>query len=76
MPSNGRLKKMVRYRMAETGEKYTTALRAVEDDPAERERLGGILDSLALRRRYPFTNRDGLDGRHVLSSFEAQRRRH
>jgi hypothetical protein len=62
--------------MTETGEKYTTALRAVQGDLAERRRLRGILRKLETRRRYPFTNRDGLDRRHVLSAWETQRRAH
>lgn len=33
------MSRAVRLRMAGTGEKYTTALRAVEADPAELERL-------------------------------------
>lgn len=75
--SKGRsMSRLVRYRMAETGEKYTTALRAIQSDPAEKARLVSVLKKLGNRRRYPFTARDGLDRRHVLSAFETQRRAH
>lgn len=70
------MSRKVRYRMAETGEQYTTALRVIRADPQESERLREILQSLRNRRRYPFTDRDGLDRRHVLSAFETQRRTH
>lgn len=33
------VKKAVRLRMTQTGEKYTTALRALENDPEELERM-------------------------------------
>jgi hypothetical protein len=70
------MSRLVRYRMAETGEKYTTALLAIRSDPQESRRLKEIQRVLGNRRRYPFTDRDGLGGRHVLSAFETQRRRH
>lgn len=69
-------KRVVRYRMSETGEKYTTALRAIDADPSEFHRIRAILRKLDNRKRYPSTDRDGLDQRHILSSFETQRRRH
>lgn len=49
--TNGNLKKAVRLRMAQTGEKYTTALRALQEDPAERSRLNGLLMAERLARR-------------------------
>lgn len=70
------MSRLVRYRMTETGEKYTTALRAIQADPEEKTRLRMILRTLANRQRYPFTDRDGLSRRHVLSAFETQRRTH
>lgn len=70
------MSRLVRYRMAETGEKYTTALRAIQTDPEEKARLRGILRILRNRKCYPFTDRDGLGKRHVLSAFETQRRTH
>jgi hypothetical protein len=70
------MKKAVRLRMARTGEKYTRALRALQADPGEFERLAAELRRLATRRRYPFTGQDGLDRHHVLSAFETQRRAH
>lgn len=74
---NGKsLKRLVRLRMAETGEKYTTALRAIEADPAEFARLKAADVSMSQRRRYPSTNRDGLDRRHLLSAWETSRRAH
>ncbi len=33
------MSRITRYRMAETGEKYTTALAAIKADPAEKARL-------------------------------------
>jgi hypothetical protein len=70
------LSRMARYRMAETGEKYAQALRAIKDDPAERARLKEADRQMRERARYPFTSRDGLDSRHVLSAFETARGRH
>lgn len=70
------MSRMVRYRMAETGEKYTTALRAIKSDAAEKARLAEIQKRLRKRRQYPFTDEDGLNRRHLLSAFETQRRRH
>jgi hypothetical protein len=70
------MSRITRYRMAETGEKYTTALAAINADPQEKRRLVEIQRVLANRRKYPFTDRDGLDARHVLSAFETQRPRH
>lgn len=70
------MSRMVRYRMFETGERYTAALAAVRSDPQEIKRLKAALRSEKERQRYPFTDRDGLDGRHVLSGFETQRRTH
>jgi hypothetical protein len=70
------MSRLVRYRMAETGEKYTKALRAIKADPAERARLKEADRQMRERERYPFTSRDGLDGRHVLSAFETARGRH
>lgn len=70
------MKKAVRLRMSRTGEKYTAALRALQADSGELDRLAAELRRLAARRRYPFTDRDGLDRRHVLSAFETQRRAH
>jgi hypothetical protein len=74
--SRNPLTPLVRYRMAETGEKYTTALRAVQADPAERKRLQDIRRKLYRRRHYPFSDKEGLDRRHVLSAWETQRRAH
>lgn len=68
--------RMIRLRMAETGEKYTTAMRAIEADALEQSRLREALQLSGNRARYPFTDRDGLDRRHVLSAFETQRGRH
>lgn len=62
--------------MAETGERYTTALRAIQADPAEWARLRVADRQLRERASYPFTPRDGLDRRHVLSAWETQRRKH
>ena len=73
---SGTLKRLVRIRMAETGEKYTKALRAIEADPAEFVRLKETDRQMRERARYPFTPRDGLDSRHVLSAWETQRGRH
>lgn len=70
------ISRLVRYRMAETGEKYTAALRAIRADPAEHARLRAAVRQMRDRRRYPFTPRDGLDARHVLSAWETARRRH
>lgn len=70
------LSRLVRYRMAETGEKYTKALRAIRADPAELARLKAADRQMRERMRYPFTPRDGLDARHVLSAFETDRGRH
>lgn len=66
----------VRLRMADTGEKYTQALRYLESNPDEYRRLKSILEFSDRRRRYPDTNRDGLDRRHLLSAFETSRRKH
>jgi hypothetical protein len=71
------VKKLTRLRMAETGEKYTTARRAVlalsnEEWTALRERER----QMRARQRYPVNDRDGLDRRHVLSAMETNRRRH
>ena len=70
------LSRIVRYRMAETGEKYTKALRAIRSDPAEEAQLRAADRQMRERMRYPLTPRDGLDARHMLSAFETQRRRH
>jgi len=70
------LSRLVRFRMAETGEKYMTALRAIQADPAEKQRLRAAERSMRARMRYPCTLRDGLDARRVLSAWETQRRRH
>lgn len=70
------MSRMARWRMAETGEKYTDALREIQADPQEMRRLKDALRIAGNRKRYPFTDRDGLDRRHVLSSFETQRRGH
>ena len=70
------LSRIVRYRMAETGEKYTKALRAIRSDPAEEAQLRAADRQMRERMRYPSTPRDGLDARHVLSAFETQRGRH
>ena len=70
------LSRIVRYRMAETGEPYQVALRAILADPAERARLRVADRQMRERMRYPFTPRDGLGGRHVLSAWETQRGRH
>jgi len=74
MSSN--LSRLVRHRMAETGEKYTAALRAIRADPAEKTRLRIAEQGMRARMRYPCTPRDGLDARHVLSAWETQRRKH
>lgn len=73
---NSNLRQLARWRQAETGEKYMAARRAVMDDPAERARIMAAIRDQRLRLRYPFTDRDGLDGRCVLSAFETQRRAH
>jgi hypothetical protein len=70
-------KRLVRLRMSETGEKYTTALRAIaaldaESVAALRERDR----QMRRRQQYPFTDRDGLSARHVLSAMETNRSRH
>ena len=70
------MSRIVRYRMAETGERYTQALAAIRADPAEEARLRAADRQMRERMRYPFTPRDGLDARHVLSAFETQRGRH
>lgn len=70
------LKRLTRYRMAETGEKYTTARRALLADPAEFARVREAERLAQSRARYPFTAGDGLDRRHVLSAWETTRRRH
>ena len=70
------LSRLVRHRMSETGEKYTTALRAIKADPAEHSRLRAAERQMRERIRYPSTPRDGLDARHVLSAWETQRARH
>jgi hypothetical protein len=62
--------------MAETGEKYTTALRAIQADPAELARIKSAIRQAQERRRYPFTDRDGLDRRYLLSGWETSRTRH
>lgn len=69
-------KRLIRLRMAETGEKYTAAMRALQADPAEVARLRGLVHQARQLQRYPFTDRDGLDGRHVLSAWETARRGH
>lgn len=74
--TGGNLKKATRLRMAETGEKYTQARRAILADPAEFSRLRDILDYARERHRYPSTDRDGLDRRHLLSAWETSRRAH
>ena len=71
------LKQLVRLRMAETGEKYTTALRFIEQ--ADMEYMSGLKARMAAmkqRAKYPFTDRDGLSRRHVLSAMETNRRHH
>ncbi len=70
------LKRLTRYRMAETGEKYTTARRALLADPAEFARVRKAERAMRDRSHYPFTPSDGLDRRHVLSAFETARRNH
>ena len=70
------LSRLVRYRMAETGEKYTKALRAIQADPAELSRLKAADRRMRERMRYPFTPHDGLDARHVPSAWETSRGRH
>jgi hypothetical protein len=70
------LSRLVRHRMAETGEKYTTALRAIQASPAEKKRLRLAEQAMRARMCYPCTPRDGLDARHVLSAWETQRRGH
>jgi hypothetical protein len=49
--SSNDVKKAVRLRMAQTGEKYTTALRALENDPEELERLRDVLLRERLAKR-------------------------
>jgi len=68
--------RLVRYRMAETGENYTKALWAIRSDPAEETRLRVADRQMRERARYPSTPHDGLDRRHVLSAWETQRARH
>lgn len=68
--------RIVRYRMAETGESYCAALRAIKADPDECARLIAAEREMRKRRAYPSTERDGLDARHLLSGFETTRRRH
>lgn len=70
------LSRLARHRMAETGERYMTARRAILSDPAERARLREADRQMRERARYPVAARDGLDRRHVLSAWETQRRRH
>ncbi len=70
------LKRVTRLRMAETGEKYTRARRAVLEDHAEFTRLREMIRFTDNRRRYPSTDREGLDRRHLLSAFETTRARH
>jgi hypothetical protein len=62
--------------MSETGEKYTTALRAIQADPSERARLRAADRQMRERALYPSTPRDGLDARYVLSAWETSRNRH
>ena len=70
------LSRLVRYRMAETGERYTKALQAIRADPAELARLKAADRQMRERMRYPSTPHDGLDRRHVLSAWETQRGMH
>lgn len=70
------LKRLVRLRMSQTGERYTAALRAIQADPAEFARLRAADRQMQDRARYPSTPQDGLDRRHVLSAFETARPRH
>ena len=70
------LSRLVRYRMSEIGEKYTKALRAIQADPAEFARLQEAERQMRERALYPFTSRDGLDSRHVLSAWETGRGKH
>jgi len=70
-------KQLIRLRMAGTGEKYTTARRAVlalnsEDWAALLSRYRQMKN----RQKYPSTDRDGLDRRHLLSAVETNRRKH
>ena len=71
-----RLKRLTRYRMADTGEKYTAARRALLSDPALLAAAVSADHARLRRRRYPFTPRDGLDGHHALSAWETSRRAH
>ncbi len=70
------LSRLTRTRMAETGEKYTAARRVLLADPAARARARETERAARERARYPVTDRDGLDRRHVLSAWETTRRRH
>lgn len=76
MTANAQFKRLVRYRMAETGESYCIARRAIEQDPAELARIKELDRQMRDRQRYPSTDRDGLDARHALSAFETNRRQH
>jgi hypothetical protein len=49
--SEGDLKKAVRLRMTQTGEKYTTALRALQGDPEELKRMKDQVKKLRLVRK-------------------------
>lgn len=70
------LKRLTRYRMAQTGEKYTAARRALLGDERELQAARDADRARRNRRRYPFTPHDGLDGRHLLSAWETSRRGH
>jgi hypothetical protein len=70
------LKRLTRFRMAQTGERYTEARRALLADPAEFARVRAAEAAAQRRAAYPSTDRDGLGARHVLSAWETARRRH
>jgi hypothetical protein len=70
------LQRLTRWRMAATGENYLTARRALLADQAAFDAARAERRRAIERQRYPATDRDGLDRRHVLSAWETARRRH
>lgn len=76
MSNDRSMKRYVRLRMAETGERYTVALRTIQNSQAEFLRLKEVDRQVRQRQRYPTTVRDGLDRRHILSAWETSRSSH
>lgn len=74
---NADRKQLIRFRMAETGEKYCAAMRAIGGlSPEDRAALRERYKQMRRRQQYPSTDRDGLPGQHLLSAMETNRRRH